>query len=615
VRRLAAAAALAAALAVTALPSAEAAPKFGIRHVDVGGYPTVTLIASGTGKRLPPLYENGVRVKSRDTENLGANKAIVLAVDRSKSMSGKPLARATAAAASFVHRKPQSDFVSIVSFGSTALTQASLSQSTIDADTALRTLTPDPKEGTALWDAVVVSASKLSEQTYPGRVLILLTDGRNVRSLATYDDAVRAAKRAGVVVYAIGLGRAYTSGLQHLARLTGGKFYATSSPAALASIYRRIGAELDRTWRVSYTTGARPGDELSIGIGAPHGAGATAVVPGRTAGPGGTVMPHLLLDGYGGLLLVLVFIGLLFFLAVKQARGLPRSARIKKLVRSHSDPQRATPSRPRGARATLAAVLASLDRPLRRVGQWKRLERTVETAGVPVSAATLIAAGLALGVLVSIVAAIAGASGLLILLLFVIAVVTPVFAVRWLAARRIRQFEQQLPDVLTTIAGSLKVGHGLKAALQTVAQEGSPPVSVELRRVLAEERLGRPLEDALVSMCERLASDDLLYVATAVDVHAQVGGSVAGVFQTVAETVRQRQQHRRRVRALSSMGRATAKVLAVMPLAFLLIISLINPGYIGPFVHSQTGHALMVYSVISIGIGFLILNRLVNVEE
>jgi tight adherence protein B len=615
VRRLAAAAALAAALAVTALQSAEAGGGFAIHRVDVTGYPTVTLVVAGAGKRLPPLYENGARVASRDAQNLGANKAIVLAVDRSKSMTGAPLTRAAAAAASFVHRKPQSDLVSIVSFGSTALTQASLSQSTIDADTALRTLTPDRAEGTALWDAVVVSASKLSEQTYPGRVLILLTDGRNVRSLATFDDAVRAARRAGIVVYAIGLGHAYTPRLERLASLTGGKFYASSSPAALASIYHRIGGELDRTWRVSYTTGARPGDKLSLAVGSPHGAGTSAVVPGRPAGSGRTVLPRLLLDGYRGLLLVLVPVGLVFFLAVKQARGLPRSARIRKLVRTHSDPQRATPSRQRGVRATLAAVLASLDRPLRRVGHWKRLERTVETAGVPVSAATLLAGGLALALLLSIVAAIAGASGLLILLLFVVGAVTPVFAVRWLAARRIRAFEQQLPDVLTTIAGSLKVGHGLKAALQTVAQEGSPPVSVELQRVLAEDRLGRPLEDALVSMCERLASDDLLYVATAVDVHAQVGGSVAGVFQTVAETVRQRQQHRRRVRALSSMGRATAKVLAVMPLAFVAIISLVNPGYIGPFIHSQAGHALIAYSIVSIGVGFLILNRLVNVEE
>jgi tight adherence protein B len=612
-RCLAAAAGLVAALAVTAVPAAEAGGGFKIRHVDVTGYPTVTLVVAGAGKRLPPLYENGTRVTSRDAQNLGQNKAIVLAVDRSKSMSGTPLTRAAAAATSFVHRKPQSDLVSIVSFGSTALTQASLSQSTIDADTALRTLTPDGVEGTALWDAVVVSASKLSEQTYPGRVLILLTDGRSVRSLASFDDAVRAARRAGVVVYAIGLGHAYTPRLVRLAKLTGGKFYPSSSPAALAAIYRRIGRELDRTWRVSYTTGVRPGDTLSVGIGSRHGA--SVVVPGRTAGPGGTVFPRLLLDGYRGLLLVLTAVGLVFFLAVTQARRLPRSARIKKLVRMHSDPYKASAPRQRGARATIAAVLASLDRPLGRVGHWKRLERMVETAGVPVSVATLLAGGLALGLLLAIVAAIAGASGLVILILLALGAVAPVSFIRWLATRRTHAFEQQLPDVLTTVAGSLKVGHGLKAALQTVAQEGTPPVSDELRRVLAEDRLGRPLEDALVSMCERLGSDDLLYVATAVDVHAQVGGSVAGVFQTVAETVRQRQQHRRRVRALSSMGRATAKVLAVMPLAFVAVISLLNPNYMLPFIHSKVGHALIAYSILSIGIGFLVLNRLVNVEE
>ena len=613
--RRAAAAALLCVIALAALPAAaQAARGFTIRHVDVTGYPTIGLVVAGAGTRLPTLYENGTAVRSRDAQNLGANKAIVLAVDRSKSMSGAPLARASAAASSFVHRKPQSDLVSIVSFGSTALTQASLSQSTIDADTALRTLTPDRVEGTALWDAVVVSASKLSEQSYPGRVLILLTDGRSVRSLASFDDAVRAARRAGIVVYAIGLGRAYTPQLERLAKLTGGQFYASPRPAALAAIYRRIGRELDHTWRVSYTTGARPGDRISFGIGSPRG-GVSTIVPGKPEASGSTLLPSVFLDGYAGLLLVLVPVSLFFFLAVKQGRHLPRSARIKKLVRTHSDPQQAPPTGQRGFRATVAAALASLDRPLGRLGHWKRLERTVETAGVPVSAATLVAGGLALGLLLAAIAAVSAASAPLILLLFFLGAVTPVFTVRWMAGRRIRAFEQQLPDVLTTIAASLRVGHGLKAALQAVAQEGTPPVSDELRRVLAEERLGRPLEDALVSMCERLASDDLLYVATAVDVHAQVGGSVAGVFQTVAETVRQRQQHRRRVRALTSMGRATAKVLAVMPLAFVVLVSLINPGYMLPFIHSDIGHLLLVYSVFSIAIGFFVLNRLVNVEE
>jgi tight adherence protein B len=572
----------------------------------------VDLVVKGRGSRLPPVYENGKRVQGLDAQNLGRSKAIVLAVDRSTSMAGSPLEHAAAAAASFVARKPRSDLVSIVTFGSTALMQAPLSQATIDADSALHALAPDHVQGTALYDAVVVSTGELASQTYPGRVLILLTDGRNVRSLATYGDAVRSARRAGVVVYSIALGHAYSAPLRRLARSTGGSFYTSANPAALAAIYRRIGSELDRTWRVSYTTGARPGDTISVSVGSPKG-GAPVVVPGRAPSPESSFLPRAVLAGAGGVVLLLLPVGLLFFLAVRQARRLPRSARIKRLVRTHTDP-RERPQRRRGRRRTIAAMLASLDRPLSRLGHWKRLERLVETAGLPLSAATVTASGLALGLLLLLLAAAAG-SVAIGLVFFVLGVAAPFVALRVLTARRIRAFEQQLPDVLTTIAGSLKVGHGLKAALQTVAQEGAPPISDEFRRVLAEERLGRPLEDALVSMCERLASDDLLYVASAVDVHSQVGGSVAGVFSTVAETVRQRQQHRRRVRALSSMGRATAKVLALLPFVFVVGTALLNPGYMMPFVRSTTGHLLIAYAILSVAVGFFVLNRMVDVEE
>ena len=154
----------------------------------------------------------------------------------------------------------------------------------------------------------------------------------------------------------------------------------------------------------------------------------------------------------------------------------------------------------------------------------------------------------------------------------------------------------------------------MKAALQTVADEGAPPASVELRRVLAEARLGRPLEEALISMCERLGSKDLIYVATAVEVQSQVGGSLAGVFGTVAETVRQRQQHRRKVRALTSTGRATAMVLSLLPFGFAALMSAINPSYMLPFLRSHTGHVLIGVSIISISIGAALLNRVVNVK-
>jgi tight adherence protein B len=200
------------------------------------------------------------------------------------------------------------------------------------------------------------------------------------------------------------------------------------------------------------------------------------------------------------------------------------------------------------------------------------------------------------------------------LLLFAAGLIAPFVLLRMLATRRIHQFETQLPDVLSTVAGSLRVGHGLKSSLQGIADEGAPPISTELRRVLSESRLGRPLEGALVAMCGRLGSDDLLYVATAVDVQSQVGGSLAGVFQTVADTVRQRQQHRNKVRALTATGRASATVLTLFPVALVFLMTLINPSYMVPFLKSGTGQVLMVYSIFSIAIGAFLLSRIVSVK-
>jgi tight adherence protein B len=540
----------------------------------------------------------------------------VLAIDRSKSMKGAPLDSAAAAASQFLRGKRQADRVSVVTFGSTALIQSRFAQSTIDADTTLRTLSTDAVEGTALYDSVVVATGELGSQTLPGRVLVLLTDGRDVRSLATFKEALASAHRSDVVVYAIALGDARHRPLEQLAKGTGGAFYSSATPAALASIYRKIGAELDRTWRISYTTAARPGEKIAITVGSKDGPGRTVAVPGRHAQPVRTLLPRSLVLGASSVALLLLVIAALIFLAVRQAQALPHSTRIKRLVRAHTDPRGGAASeRGKRRRPSLQARLAALDARLRRLHRWERVERLVETAALPFSAAMVIVGALGLAILLPLVAAATvNPSPIVYVALFALGLMVPFVVIQTMATRRIHAFEAQLPDVLSTIAGSLRVGHGLKASLQGIAHDGAPPISTELRRVLSEERLGRPLEASLVSMCERLGSDDLLYVATAVDVQSQVGGSLAGVFSTVAETVRQRQQHRNKVRALTATGRASATVLTLFPVALVVLLLLISPEYMLPFLRSGVGQALMVYSVVSISIAALILRRITSVK-
>ena len=122
----------------------------------------------------------------------------------------------------------------------------------------------------------------------------------------------------------------------------------------------------------------------------------------------------------------------------------------------------------------------------------------------------------------------------------------------WLKMRRrLQAFEDQLPDLLITIAASLKAGHSFKQGLQAVVDEGHPPANKEIKRVLTEASLGRSMDDALADMSERLGSKNFEFAITAVTIQRQVGGSLATLFDMVADTVRQRQQFSRKVKALT----------------------------------------------------------------
>ena len=108
------------------------------------------------------------------------------------------------------------------------------------------------------------------------------------------------------------------------------------------------------------------------------------------------------------------------------------------------------------------------------------------------------------------------------------------------------------------MAASLKAGHRFKQGLQAVVDESQQPASDEFKRVLTETWLGRPMDDALAEMAERVGSENFEFVITAVTIQRQVGGSLAALFDMVADTVRQRQQFARKIRALTAMGRMSA---------------------------------------------------------
>jgi tight adherence protein B len=180
------------------------------------------------------------------------------------------------------------------------------------------------------------------------------------------------------------------------------------------------------------------------------------------------------------------------------------------------------------------------------------------------------------------------------------------------AASRMRQFENQLPDLLITIAASLKAGHSFRQAIQSVVEEGSEPAASEFRRVLTETQLGKSMDDALADLGDRIGSKNLSFVINAVTIQRQVGGSLAGLFDMVADTVRQRQQFLRKVRGLTAMGRMSAYTLVGLPFFIAAVVTMMNPQYMAPLYHTGTGQKLMVAGLVMIVVGSLMLKKIVS---
>ena len=304
----------------------------------------------------------------------------------------------------------------------------------------------------------------------------------------------------------------------------------------------------------------------------------------------------------------LVLFGCLFFLA-----GI-RGSWVRSRIAPHTGEATGNSKQKRKQRRgeMFASIFAATERAFGHLKQWRAISRMLERADVQLRTVEFVWIAIGSAVVMAMLSFLFGASLVILVALTVIAGMIP-FSWVWLKMRkRLRAFENQLPDLLITIAASLKAGHSFKQGLQAVVDEGHPPANEEFKRVLTEASLGRPMDDALAEMAERMASKNFEFAITAVTIQRQVGGSLATLFDMVADTVRQRQQFARKIRALTAMGRMSAYTLIGIPFFLLGTITLANGTYMHPLYHTHAGHLLMIIGLTMMAIGSAILKKIVS---
>lgn len=189
------------------------------------------------------------------------------------------------------------------------------------------------------------------------------------------------------------------------------------------------------------------------------------------------------------------------------------------------------------------------------------------------------------------------------------------------AAKRLKEFNDQLPDTITLLANSLRAGSSFLQGLDLVKREAGGPMSEEFDRVVREMNLGQTLESALNNLVRRVASEDLELVVTAIAIQSQVGGNLANVLDAIAFTIRERIRIKGEINTLTAMGRYSGYVLLALPPALGGILFLISPSYMGAmfetppeFMGLPLGIFLFAIGGLSMGMGYFFIRRIVNIK-
>ena len=243
-----------------------------------------------------------------------------------------------------------------------------------------------------------------------------------------------------------------------------------------------------------------------------------------------------------------------------------------------------------------------------------RLEAMLEQAELPMKAGEFAA----FTVLCALAGGVVGALLLtnIIFVLLVAAAASLIPYVWLLRARKKRQktMAEQLPDVLSILASSLRAGHSFLQALDQVAGEIKEPSAGEFHRVVSEIRLGRSIDDAMNEMAERVGSEDMRWAVMAVNIQRQVGGNLAEVLDIVANTVRERAYVQRQVRVLSAEGRLSIAILTALPFGIFFYLALVNPEYVAPLFNTMIGRILLLVGGTLMGLGVFSMTRIVRID-
>jgi tight adherence protein B len=192
--------------------------------------------------------------------------------------------------------------------------------------------------------------------------------------------------------------------------------------------------------------------------------------------------------------------------------------------------------------------------------------------------------------------------------------ILPLFAIRRAKNKRLALFESQLSSALIVMGNCLRSGLSFQQAIDSIVRDMPEPISKEFGRVVREVQFGVSMEKALENMSTRIKSNDLMLLVSAVLIQRQVGGNLSEILQNISDTIRDRLKIKANIRVLTTTGRASSKIVGLIPVFILLILMVINPSYVRSFFETKAGTVMLVIASVLEVVGFLAVRKVSQIK-
>ncbi len=244
----------------------------------------------------------------------------------------------------------------------------------------------------------------------------------------------------------------------------------------------------------------------------------------------------------------------------------------------------------------------------------QQFKKYLITSGIKLRPEEFVVAWIAAAFLPGMLMSFLGFHIISVIAIIIVGGIIPPLYVNLKRKKRTNLFSKQLGDALMIISNSLKAGFTFEQSLVNIAKDLPDPISTEFKQVTRELELGSSLDESLTALSKRMQNNDLELLTTTVVIQKQIGGNLADIIETIAETMRDRITIKNTIKTLTAQGRISGIVIALIPVFIILVVTLINPEYMMPLFTTVFGYALLTIAFILELIGYLVIRKIVNIK-